>query len=161
MRRVSAKRRARQAAYDAAREQRAHETRGRCELQVAHDCRSRGDQAHHVQPRSRGGSDDVENLRWCCGPCHTWVHHHPTAATERGWLRSWSPTPPLLTDLPDEPIPSEPYRCSRCEAPMDAVARIISEQSPYPGACPHCAATLTAAQDEVNRAARDQRPDPF
>lgn len=62
---------------------------GRCEAQVPGVCLGRGDAAHHVVPRARGGSDDPGNLLWLCNAgCHRWIHEHPREATERGLLRS-------------------------------------------------------------------------
>jgi len=31
----------------------------------------RGLSKHHKEFRSRGGSDDIENLIWLCGKCHS------------------------------------------------------------------------------------------
>lgn len=56
-----------------------------------------------------------------------------------------------------------PYECERCERPMDGLARIISEQTPYPGHCPDCAALLTEAShlaaDDERRARLRNPPD--
>lgn len=62
---------------------------GRCELNCP-GCPPgvhRGRHAHHVLPRSHGGPDDLGNLLWCCPAGHQWVHEHPAASYEAGWLR--------------------------------------------------------------------------
>lgn len=40
--------------------------------------------AHHIKPRSRGGTHDPENGAALCGYCHMGVHSH----TVKDW-RSW------------------------------------------------------------------------
>lgn len=55
--------------------------KGRCMLTISPRCRGfanllAGD-ADHIVPRGKGGSDDLENLRWTCGPCHRSRHVHP------------------------------------------------------------------------------------
>lgn len=62
--------------------------RGLCEAGERSVCTVRGEHAHHVQLRSRGGSDDPGNLLWVCLRCHDWIHGHPAEATERGWMAS-------------------------------------------------------------------------
>jgi 5-methylcytosine-specific restriction endonuclease McrA len=62
---------------------------GRCEARVDAVCLGRGDAAHHIVPRSRGGSDDPANLLWICNAgCHAWIHANPEQAKARGLLRS-------------------------------------------------------------------------
>ena len=61
--------------------------KGRCEAVVADGCRRYGTDAHHVQRRSQGGTDDPSNLLWLCRDCHAWVHAHPAAARDRGLLK--------------------------------------------------------------------------
>ena len=41
---------------------------------------------HHVLPRSRGGSHDVENLVLLCSWHHEWAHGHPELAKGYGLL---------------------------------------------------------------------------
>ena len=53
--------------------------------------------AHHVKPRSQGGTDDPSNLAALCGPkeffgevdrsCHTWVEENKKQARKEGWLK--------------------------------------------------------------------------
>lgn len=51
---------------------------------------------HHVQPRAKGGSDDIENLRWVwngftglgAGGCHGRIHQRRGQAHELGLLAS-------------------------------------------------------------------------
>ena len=50
-------------------------------------CGGRGSHAHHIIPRGRGGEDTHDNLTLLCWRCHEWVHEHPKAATEEGWLK--------------------------------------------------------------------------
>lgn len=45
---------------------------------------------HHRLPRSRGGSDCVENLVALCRPCHEAIHHH-TADDWRDWIVATAP----------------------------------------------------------------------
>lgn len=43
--------------------------------------------AHHRKLRKQGGSNDPHlNGLACCAPCHTWIHAHPAAAYDAGWL---------------------------------------------------------------------------
>lgn len=68
----------------------------RCEARVDGWCNGTADHAHHVLPRSGGGTDTLENLVAVCGPnvetgragCHAWIHAHAAEARERGLLRS-------------------------------------------------------------------------
>lgn len=59
-------------------------------------CNGRGGQAHHLLPRSAGGTNDQANLAWLCEPCHSWVHAHPHTAYRLGLLRhrGWQPPVP-------------------------------------------------------------------
>lgn len=42
--------------------------------------------AHHRKLRSRGGSNDLENLVAVCPGCHNTIHDYPALATERGFM---------------------------------------------------------------------------
>lgn len=42
---------------------------------------------HHIRPRGRGGSNDLDNLLTLCLSHHLWVHSNPEAAKEMGALR--------------------------------------------------------------------------
>lgn len=46
------------------------------------------DHWHHLLPRSAGGPNTAENLIPVCFTCHRWIHDHPAASYEAGWLRS-------------------------------------------------------------------------
>lgn len=59
---------------------------GRCEAGTE-VCSGRAVHAHHVVPRSQGRDDTPGNLLAVCVECHDWIHSHPAAARERGWLR--------------------------------------------------------------------------
>ena len=54
---------------------------GRCMLTLSPRCRGfanrRYGEVDHIIPRGKGGSDDLENLRWTCVPCHRLRHVHP------------------------------------------------------------------------------------
>jgi hypothetical protein len=61
---------------------------GRCEAAIPGVCLGRGDAAHHLTPRGRGGSDDPANLLWVCNAgCHAYLHAHPEWAKAQGLLR--------------------------------------------------------------------------
>lgn len=50
-------------------------------------CRVSANHVHHVLPRGRGGKDNGSTpLLVVCFVCHQWIHEHPYAARERGWL---------------------------------------------------------------------------
>ncbi len=47
----------------------------------------RSTQVHEKLTRARGGDiTDKDNCVALCRACHRWVHEHPAAATEEGWL---------------------------------------------------------------------------
>lgn len=47
----------------------------------------RSTQVHEKLTRARGGDiTDKENCVALCRDCHGWIHDHPAAATEEGWL---------------------------------------------------------------------------
>ncbi len=41
---------------------------------------------HHIQRRSQGGADTVENLVTLCRAHHRWVHEHPALSKSLGLL---------------------------------------------------------------------------
>ena len=55
--------------------------KGRCQLIVSPRCRGWASweygELDHVITRGRGGSDNLENLRWVCNSCHWYRHNHP------------------------------------------------------------------------------------
>lgn len=59
--------------------------KGRCELRTP-ACVIRGDQCHHLLPRSAGGADSIANCVWVCDPCHRHAHANPAEAYRRGWM---------------------------------------------------------------------------
>lgn len=71
-----------------AREDCARRARWLCEVAglVPHECPGRGTEAHHRRMRSQGGSDDMDNLLWVCGPAHRWIHANPEQSYRAGWL---------------------------------------------------------------------------
>lgn len=47
----------------------------------------RSTQVHEKLTRARGGDiTDKANCVAVCRACHMWIHDHPAAATEEGWL---------------------------------------------------------------------------
>lgn len=40
----------------------------------SHRCLGRGSNVHHRKYRSRGGTNILDNLIHCCGPCHSYIH---------------------------------------------------------------------------------------
>lgn len=42
---------------------------------------------HHIKPRGRGGTDELDNLATLCRLHHDWVHAHPRAARNLDLLR--------------------------------------------------------------------------
>jgi 5-methylcytosine-specific restriction endonuclease McrA len=55
--------------------------------------------ALHHRMRRREGGHGVQNLVGVCGTCHNWVHKHPAAATEQGYI-----IPIHVTDISATPI---------------------------------------------------------
>jgi hypothetical protein len=47
----------------------------------------RGEHAHHVLSKARGGTDDPSNGLWLCTASHGWAHGHPEVAEALGLLR--------------------------------------------------------------------------
>lgn len=88
LRRVSDKKRVKDAEYAAARKQVEFRSRGFCEATTPACLTGRHEahHVHHVKRRSQGGGHDVDNLLHLCFPAHEWVHAHPAEARERGWL---------------------------------------------------------------------------
>ena len=60
---------------------------GWCAIRWDDGCLDRGSHAHHLRPRGRGGTDEIENTEWTCSWCHSQVHANPEEARKRGWLR--------------------------------------------------------------------------
>jgi hypothetical protein len=87
LRRVSAKKAARDRAYRGVREFVAERAGDLCEAQVVGVCRIYGGHAHHRLRRSQGGPDTAENLAWLCHACHDHVHRNPAWAYTAGLLR--------------------------------------------------------------------------
>jgi 5-methylcytosine-specific restriction endonuclease McrA len=55
----------------------------------------------HLNPRSRDGTDDPENLVRACGSCNS-QKGAKTAGEYRGWLRDRSATAPRPSELDEE-----------------------------------------------------------
>jgi len=48
---------------------------------------NRSTQVHEKLTRARGGDiTDEDNCVALCRDCHGWIHDHPAAATDEGWL---------------------------------------------------------------------------
>lgn len=58
----------------------------RCQVTLRHRCEGPLE-AHHVLPRSKGGTDDRENLLAVCPNGHQTIHSNPKAARAAGLLR--------------------------------------------------------------------------
>lgn len=59
----------------------------RCQIQIPGVCGAWPPICtHHRKLRKHGGDDSVSNLITVCGPCHAYVHNHPTESYEHGWL---------------------------------------------------------------------------
>lgn len=62
-----------------------------CEIQWDRKCQGRAVEGHEPILRSRGGSTvDRANVLLTCRHCHDAVHHYPSEATSRGFMRSAS-----------------------------------------------------------------------
>ena len=83
---VSAKRKSTMADYKRAKEEIMQRGDGACEARVVNVCTGGAEHAHHKKRRSRGGTDDGENLIAVCFHCHEWIHTHPADATALGLL---------------------------------------------------------------------------
>lgn len=62
-------------------------------------CRVMGSEIHHRKPRSRGGTNALDNLCYLCLWCHTWVHAHPTMAGGIGLLLHANESEDLWTSM--------------------------------------------------------------
>jgi 5-methylcytosine-specific restriction endonuclease McrA len=72
--------------YRTVREARRVHAFGLCEI-AGPTCTMYGTEAHHVLPRSKGGTDEFDGLLWVCQMCHSRTHQHPEWAKARGFLR--------------------------------------------------------------------------
>lgn len=86
MKRVSARRRKRDAVYPAARAAARDRADGRCEVHAVMACTGLAEQIHHIA--GRGGPDPhrLENLLAVCHRCHQHIHLHPRESYDRGWM---------------------------------------------------------------------------
>lgn len=86
IRSVSAKRRRRDRAYQAARAAVFERAGGRCEARASFACTGRVEEVHHVA--GRGGEDPhrLSNLLGVCSPCHDHIHRYPQLSYDRGWM---------------------------------------------------------------------------
>lgn len=57
---------------------------GGCEVQFVPVCTGRAEHLHHR--KISGREHLVSNLLHVCGACHRWIHAHPAASYEHGWL---------------------------------------------------------------------------
>jgi len=68
---------------------------GQCEIGLP-GCLGGARQPHHRKLRSRGGTNDVDNLLDACAACHDWVHDNPAEATALGLqVLSWAKPGPI------------------------------------------------------------------
>lgn len=77
---------------------------GWCEAMCAAGCTGRAEHLHHRRLRSQQGGHEVANLIHICHVCHDWIHKHPAAAFDHGWLVRSTCEPEVSTLL---------YRCSK------------------------------------------------
>ena len=86
IRRVSVRRRRRDAVYPSSRKQVYSRAEGMCEANAIWACERYGHQVHHIA--GRGGRDPhrLENLLWVCSTCHDVIHAQPERSYERGWM---------------------------------------------------------------------------
>jgi len=76
---------------------------GVCEI-ARPGCLGRAVDPHHRVLRGSGGrrgaarlaSDQLANLLHVCRACHEWVHEHPAASREAGWLLGGREVPSLV-----------------------------------------------------------------
>lgn len=87
IRQVSKKKAARNREYTGIRAFVAERAGGLCEAQTSGICTVVGEHAHHIVLRSRGGSDDADNLLWVCEMCHAHLHSHPEWAERHGLIQ--------------------------------------------------------------------------
>ena len=79
-------------------------------------------QAHHIEPASRGGPTDVDNMMPLCWGCHQKVHHHHWRVVPAGELFTIEPSQSIHygpAHAPDPPPTQTPLhaRASRRPAP--------------------------------------------
>lgn len=55
-------------------------------LSICRNVRHKGDHAHHILSRGRGGGNDPSNGIWVCWQAHDWIHAHPAEAEMLGLL---------------------------------------------------------------------------
>jgi 5-methylcytosine-specific restriction endonuclease McrA len=58
---------------------------GDCEIR-SEVCTGKVEHVHHVKRRSRGGKDDLDNVRGTCSMCHEHLHRNVAEAYANGWL---------------------------------------------------------------------------
>lgn len=93
LKRISDKKRIRDAEFAAARRIVEARAFGRCEANTpACPLREhRGVHVHHIRRRSQGGGHDPSNLLLCCEEAHAYIHANPAESYEAGWLvPSWA-----------------------------------------------------------------------
>lgn len=84
------------------------ERRSGCICEVAQPaCLGRAVDPHHRVLRGNGGrrgaarqvSDQLSNLIHTCRACHEWIHEHPAASREAGWMLPGRDNPALAALL--------------------------------------------------------------
>ena len=66
---------------------------GRCEVDASIDCTGRAEHTHHRLPRSHPRTNEPGPLLDVCHVCHDWVHGHPEASYQAGWLLHFDEIP--------------------------------------------------------------------
>jgi hypothetical protein len=109
-------------------------------------------QAHHITPRSRGGSDTLENLITLCRPCHA-VQHPDNAAFDDSrpdatlFPRPNAPNTVAKMRTPDDRL------CQRCRKTIDDCKNLLAYDitpSRYLMLCKPCAGVLYDHENDFN-----------
>lgn len=75
-----------------------HRSQGRCEVR-APGCRQTAGHFHHRQLR-RAGDHTAVNCLHVCDVCHLFIHDHPAASRELGWIVSQWQDPAHILWIP-------------------------------------------------------------
>lgn len=62
-----------------------------CQIRTPAICTETATTADHINPRSKGGSDNPDNLRASCEPCNRHRGNGPNPVTDESrWSRQWT-----------------------------------------------------------------------